>query len=131
MNMPVGRPYKYNDSMLKEAQDYLLNYFDKHGHATPSIVGLARVLGVCTKTVQNWDNPEFLRTLEQIKDEQHFRLIDGGLTNKFNSNITKLMLANFGHSDKQQIESTNTHRIKGKKPTREELIAIINETGSS
>lgn len=107
----MARPTKYSADMLAKAKEYLVNY-DQYDHATPSVVGLARVLGVCTRTVQTWDDKEFLRTLQQIKDEQHFKLVNSGLKNEFNSNITKLMLANFGHSDKQQVEQSGVTVVK-------------------
>lgn len=49
--------------------------------------------------------------------------INGGLHGDFNSNITKLMLANHGYSDTRAVDlSTKGESIN--KPTRSELVAI-------
>ncbi len=117
------RPTKYNDEVLVKAKDYLANY-EKHNHLFPSIVGLSSVLGIAKSTISSWkhddDKHEFSDTLERIKDQQHLTLLNKGLTGEFNASITKLMLHNFGYSDKQKIETVeplkvvklNTHFLK-------------------
>ncbi len=102
------RPTKYNDEVLAKTKDYLHNY-EKYDHLFPSIVGLSSVLGIAKSTISSWknndDKQEFSGTLEQIKDQQHLTLLNKGLTGEFNASITKLMLHNFGYSDKQKFQS--------------------------
>ncbi len=108
---PVGRPASYDSDVLDKALNYLKNYNTEHGHAIPSVVGLCRILNRGRSTVYDWINKEhdsyheeFSDIVDSINEYQHFDLMDGGLTNKFNSNITKLLLHKHGHSDKQETE---------------------------
>jgi len=102
----MARPTIYNPEVLKKAQNYLNNYKD-YNHPFPSVVGLSRVVKIAHSAIKRWgndeDKPEFKATLEQIKDEQHLQLIHNGILSKYNAAITKLMLHNFGYSDKQKI----------------------------
>lgn len=121
--MPVGRPTKYNEDMLDKALDYLENFMS-YGDAVPSHAGLACELNVNKQTIYNWakDHPEFFDTLEAIKERQERLLVNGGLTNEFNGTITKLMLANYGYSDKldQSISSPDGSLA----PTKIELVGV-------
>jgi len=111
--MPAGRPTKYNKEMLAKAQEYLVNY-DADGDVVPSLSGLAVYLDLDLTTVQDWakheDKKEFSRTLAKIKTRQHNVALNKGLKGEFNAAITKLLLHNHGYSDKQEVESTNTHK---------------------
>ncbi len=131
------RPTKYDGTVLKQTIEYTENY-EKHGHMIPTAEGLAQVLNVTKKTIHNWadkkGNEDFLYALGMLKDKQHLELINKGLTGKFNAAIVKLMLVNnHGYMVKKSIEGTHTHEVNnvGKKPTRQELIAIINGTDST
>jgi len=104
----MARPTKYNETIQTKAEQYLLNEFDDIGHVVPSNTGLALYLEVSRETLQNWGDkfPEFLGTLDKIQAKQKVMLIANGLSNEFNSNITKLMLGNHGLSEKSQTELT-------------------------
>lgn len=54
---------------------------------------------------------EFSYTLEKIKDQQHLTLLNKGLSGEFNASITKLMLHNYGYSDKQKIETEQPVKV--------------------
>lgn len=109
----IMRPTKYNEKILKKSNDYLENY-QNHNHPFPSVVGLSRVLKIAHSAIKRWgndkDKPEFKATLEQIKDEQHLQLIHNGILSKYNAAITKLMLHNFGYSDKQVFIEENSRQ---------------------
>lgn len=102
----AGQPTKYSAAILKKANAYVSDYKTEHEHAIPSIAGLAVVLGVCRKTIQNWaknpKNKEFLHTLDKISTNQEFKLLNGGLTGTFNAAITKLVLYNHGYNEKAE-----------------------------
>lgn len=104
-----GRPTEYNEEVLKKAQDYVKHYVT-NGDVIPSIAGLAVHLGVAKNTLYNWakeeKNIEFMHTLEEIAYRQENVTLNSGLKGVFNSTISKLVLANHGYHDKQQIEST-------------------------
>jgi len=105
-NNPNGRNSLYTPQVLKDTQFYL-DYFKDLGHVVPSIQGLARYLKIGLSTIKGWchddDKREFMATLEDIKTEQAHLLINQGLDNKFNSCISKLMLANHGYHDRAEV----------------------------
>lgn len=104
-NTMSGRPSKYNEQMQEKAEQYLKEY-EQVGDAVPSAVGLARFLSVNKDTIYEWGDvhEQFSDTLGDIKAEQERRLTNGGLMGEYNSNIAKLMLANHGYGDKQNID---------------------------
>lgn len=106
---PVGRPTKYNDELQAKAEYYLLQGFEEQGDAVPSLAGLCCYLGVVRSTVYLWSEtyPQFSDTLLAINEKQETMLISGGLRGEMNSTITKLMLANHGYSDRQDIAHTS------------------------
>ena len=110
--MPGGRPTKYTDTSVAKAMDYIANH-ERFGDVVPSRPGLAEHLGVCPSTLDNWaaEHVEFLEALRKMKSKQERVLINGGLNSDFNAAITKLMLANHGYSDKQQVEHSGSVSI--------------------
>ena len=102
--MPGGRPTKYSEEMLANAEAYLESCPD----AVPTREGLSLHLGVAVRTLDNWaeEHEEFLHTLDQVQVSQKAKLINKGLNNEYNATIVKLMLANHGFSDKQDINAT-------------------------
>ena len=70
------------------------------------MAGLACYLGKHKSSMYEYSkqNKEFSDTLEAIKTVQENKLINKGLTGEFNSPIVKLMLANHGYSEKQEID---------------------------
>lgn len=109
-----GRPLTFGPAIIKVAEDYLENYKTKYKHAFPSIVGLCKIIKVRRSTIYEWaknreKDPEgrFSDIVEQINDYQHFELMQGGVSNKLNPTITKLLLHKHGHSDKLETENTN------------------------
>lgn len=101
----MGRPSKYNKEVLEKAKKYTKEYES----VIPSAAGLARSLGVAKSTVYKWaeENKDFSDALGAIQTEQEFVLVEKGLTKEFDSGLTKLMLHNHGHSDKQAIDHTS------------------------
>ncbi len=105
----VGRPTKYNAAILEKANEYLTDYKNQEfGNMIPSVDGLSLYLKVNRSTIYEWGSKytEFSNTLDEINTKQKILLIDGGLSNEFNSNITKLALGNHGMSDKIQATVT-------------------------
>lgn len=114
MANPVGRPTKYNDEMQAQADTYVYSLEDL-GHAIPSRAGLCCFLGISKSTSQLWEQeyPEFSATLSSIEVLQEHLALNGGITNKMNSTIVKLVLANHGYSDRQAVDhTTNGESIK-------------------
>lgn len=107
----LGRPTEYSQETLDTARGYLKDYERKHGRALPSIVGLARALGVSRSTVYDWkDDPEkseFSDILEQILQEQHEVALTKGLKGEYNATLVKLLLGKHGYHDRLE------HEVKG------------------
>mgnify|MGYP001061479472 CR=1 FL=1 len=103
--MAGGRPTKYNRNILKKAKEYLENYAEC-GDAVPSAAGLACELGVSKASIYKWgdEHQEFSYTLQAIQAMQERKLASGGLTGAFQPTIAKLMLANHGYHEKQDID---------------------------
>lgn len=101
----VGRPSIYNEELQAKATQYIFE-FEEQGDVIPSHAGLACWLGVAKSTLYEWKKtyPQFSVTLEAIQSKQEVIAVNKGLSGAFNSTITKLVLANHGYSDKQEIE---------------------------
>ena len=110
----MARPTKYSTALVEKAQHYLDNY-QEEGHKIPSQAGLALALGLSRETLRIWsqaeDKKEFLGILERINQKQECLLLDGGLTGKFNSAITKLVLGKHGYHDRPQQDGTQVQVI--------------------
>lgn len=104
---PGGRPTTYTPEVLELARDYVENCPDK----VPLVVGLCRHIGRGKTTVYNWekdeDKQEFRDILEQIEENQHINLVNGGLAGDFSSPIAKMMLTKHGYSDKIDQDVTS------------------------
>jgi len=126
----LARPSEYNKEILATANDYLDNFKEEHGHAIPSVVGLAKVLRKSRECLYNWardeKKKEFSDILEQINTDQEFELINGGLLGSLNPNITKLALGKHGYSDKQDQKMSGAIGVVDlSNKTEEELKDIV------
>ena len=109
---------------ITQARLYQANYKTAHGHLIPSVIGLAQVMHIprnrltaliaCEPDDMPLITPaqrelklELQEILEEIKDMQHFELLQGGLGGTLNSNIVKLALGKHGYSDKQDTTVGN------------------------
>jgi hypothetical protein len=102
-----GRPTKLTEALKTRARAYIDGGFKDHGHAIPSHIGMAKVLGVSKSTLYLWGenkDSDFSDILADCMDAQQFTLLNGGLKSEFNSNICKLVLGKHGFSDKQETE---------------------------
>lgn len=124
-----GRPLEYGHHIIEGAKDYLAQCKDsfivENGTPVnqvklPSIEGLAVFLHVGRPTIYDWKEKfqEFSYIVEEILAEQADRLLNNGLSGRYNASITKLLLNKHGHSDKQETtisgnpDSPLVHRIE-------------------
>ena len=119
---PVGRPSLYNEQMQAKADDYKFSYSEQ-GDVVPSRAGLCCWLGISRSTSYDWEKAhvQFMHTLEAISVLQENIALNKSLTGDFNATISKLLLANHGYSDKQELAHTSPDGSMG--PTRIELVA--------
>lgn len=142
---PVGRPSIFSEKMTDRVYDYIEQCKDrweerKVGNVTkdellvemPSMQGLARYLGVSLRIVNYWceqgeekdENDEylypekrhFLRAVNMVMDEQGARLINGGLSRRYDNKVASLLLsANHGMVFRSDI-STKDKEIENGSP---------------
>jgi len=102
--MPAGRPTKYTQELLDKCYAYL-DQWRELGDMIPSHEALQEYIGISSTCLYDWakaeDKKEFSDILEQILIKQRRELINKGLSNDFNSNITKLVLGKHGYHEKQ------------------------------
>lgn len=101
------RPTSYDKEVLEKANEYL-EYFEDLGDKVPTVAGLCGHIKRSRSTVYKWaeeeDKVEFSDILDQVMQYQEQKLVNGGLSNQFNSTITKMMMTKHGYSDKQEID---------------------------
>lgn len=100
----AGRPSKYTEELLEKARAYVEGGYENEGHEIPSIAGLSVVLGISRDTIYDWqkqdDKAEFSDLMDLLLSRQELVCMSKGLNGKFNSTITKLVLAKHGYHDK-------------------------------
>lgn len=120
----MGRPTKYEERFVQEAEKYLANCKDEEYDWTksvgkvgtswehrikvklPTLEGFSLVLNVNMETLSEWGNkyPDFSVALKNITKEQQKRLLNKGLSGDYNPTIAKLILsANHGMREKSDI----------------------------
>lgn len=106
--MKAGRKSLYTPDVQDTADAYVSGGFEEYGDMVPSIAGLSSALKVNRNTLYDWAkvHDQFKDTMEDLKSAQERLALNGGLGNKMNATIVKLLLANHGYSDKQGIEHT-------------------------
>jgi len=104
MKLAVIEPHERYEKIL----DYITSGWalSDVSHIVPNIAGLAAYLGVGKPTIKAWcEQDEDIATLiEGMQAKQEAMLIAGGLTEKFNAPIVKLMLGKHGYSSQATIE---------------------------
>ncbi len=128
----MARPTKYGKEIQAKADQYLIDYKDLD-EVIPSAAGLAVYLGVSKASLYNWakENSKFLDTLSDINAAQELKALNGGMANQYNATITKLVLANHGYSDKQEIDNKSSDGSMSQGPavqiTAEEIKSIADQ----
>lgn len=95
---------KWTPDHDEKAWWYVNGGFEELGHAIPSIVGLARLLGVSRQGMYDWakmEETDFKNIMSACNEEQELVLLNGSLKNELNCNIAKLALGKHGYHDKQ------------------------------
>lgn len=108
MAAQLGRPSKYNEELQAKADQYIYD-LKELGHVVPSRAGLCCYLGISRSTSQEWEKtyPDFSVTLQAVGVMQEHLALNGGLAGNLNSTIVKLVLANHGYSDKQELSHSS------------------------
>ena len=103
----MGRPTKYDETIIPKTIDYMNNYDDYHD-VFPSVEGLAVALGVGRKTIYRWEEDprkeDFRHTLDALRTQGIRVLFNKGLKNEANAMMCKLALGNHGITEKIQTD---------------------------
>lgn len=125
--MPAGRPTSYDETIVSKATEYLNGcedteeqvvsgqsdkftaYTTKVTVRIPTIEGLALCLGIHKDTVYEWEkiHEAFSDVTTRLRNMQADRLINNGLSGKYNPVISKVLLSKHGYTEK--IDSDLTH----------------------
>lgn len=104
--MAGGRPTKYTKALIDKCYEYLDEWKDQ-GDMIPSHEGLMLFIEISKTCCYEWagdeEKTEFKDILDKIMVMQKQELINKGLSNEFNSNITKLVLGKHGLSEKKEL----------------------------
>lgn len=98
-----GRPKKYTDEFIEKEAVEFEKWIEKPN--SPWFEDFANQRGYSGEYLSRWAkiNEKFNQVYEKAQSMQKGILVKGGLTNKFNSNFTKFVMANTcGWSDKSE-----------------------------
>jgi len=133
-----GRPTKFTEEFIDKATEYLESY-EEIGDVIPSIAGLAVYTKVSRDQLHAWASGEvpesakkelfdnYSDIISTISVTQEQKLLNGGLSGRMNSMITKLVLSKHGYSDKAETDHKSSD---GSMSTGKELnITIVKAKG--
>lgn len=120
----MARPSKYNNDVQAMADDYVSGGHVAQDDPVPTVAGLACLIGVTRETLYAWAQvkPGFSDTLKRLNAQQEKLLTAGGIRGDMNSTICKLMLANHGYSERQDVNHSSRDGSMSA-PTRIEIVA--------
>jgi len=120
-----GFATKYNSDTLLNADHYVNGGYIDLGQCLPTSAGLARHLKCCRMSLYLWAKKyaEFNEVIESLNCEQEMLLVNGGLSNKYNANITKLMLSQHGYHSKVDSDVTSA----GAPITQIQIVALTDD----
>lgn len=101
----MARPTIYTEEFLETAYEYITDCPD----VIHSVVGLCIHLNISKSTAYKWvseEKEEFSDIIDTVSALQERKLMGGGLSNEFNSAITKLLLSKHGYTDKTETDIT-------------------------
>jgi len=101
----LGRPTKYNSTILTKAIEYLRTYQD-NGEPIPTKEGMALALGIDRRTLMEWnrdkDKAEFSHIVSVMDSQQARDIIAGGVRGDIPSKVVSLLLYQHGYSEASQ-----------------------------
>lgn len=102
-----------DDIVIRSEGSSSTSYENRIKTRVPTLQGLAVHLCVSTSTIGVWaqEYSEFGDLVETLKNIQADKLINGGLSNRYNATIAKLLLARHGYRDSAEVEHTGVSPI--------------------
>lgn len=106
--------YEVTEEHLDLAIDYEANW-KALGDEVPQVAGLACHVGVPSATLYEWAkqdgalNRALSEVLARVMEAQHRTLVNGGVSNKYNHVIAKLILASkHGYAERSQVDNVSS-----------------------
>lgn len=119
-----GRRTDYGPHIIEETKNYILNYKTLQDDVIPSVAGLAFYLEIARDTIYDWarqaDKKEFSYILGTLLSNQERALLNGGVSKRFDSGITKLVLGKHGYKEHKDVTSDD-------KPINKDMADAINK----
>lgn len=125
MGKKMGRPTKLTAEFIENAEEYMQIWNTDLEELIPSIAGLAVYTKVSRESLHSWSNKEwpegisdeikgnFSDIIKDLSATQELKLMNGGLSNQFNSTITKLILHKHGHTEKTEVDNKSSDGSMG------------------
>lgn len=127
--MILGRPTKYDESILEKAQEYIDSCEDSGREVNlPTLEGLAYHLKVHKDTIQEWRkvHEDFSVLMGDLLAKQAKRLVNSGLSGRYNPTIAKVLLTKHGYREGVETDIT-TKGDKIQNSLSAEAIAMAEE----
>lgn len=114
--MPAGRPREYKeeyiglvDDYIKECEDFYNDEKKEYEVKLPTVEGFALFVGHHKDTIYEWckEYKDFSDAIDKIKNNQLNKLINKGLSGKYNPTIAKLLLSG-NHNIREKSEQDIT-----------------------
>ena len=122
------RPPKYTPELLLKAHEYIDDWKASEDEPVPLLCNLAVHVGITKTTLYEWKNKERYEEItdlcRQVMTKQEGILVAGGLSNRFNSTITKLAMTKHNYSDRSEVKQETNMNMSVM--SEEELQKIIN-----
>ena|SRR5271167_4373417 len=107
-----GRPIKYTDEFIENEAEEFLKWMNKPESIWYETFATERGYHPEQFTLWAKSNKRFSEAYKYSQGWQKQKLLCGSLLNKYNSNITKLILANtIGWTDKQQVSGDSANPL--------------------
>ena len=108
--MAGGRPRLFNT--VEELEQKIQEFYDycELKEVPLTFERLATFIGVDRKTIYNYSQKdEFFPSIKRVRDKIQADIMERGMSGAINPTFGIFCLKNYGYTDKQEIESTNTN----------------------
>lgn len=108
----MARPTKLTDRTRTKASQYVAVRTEMR-EELPTIEGLALELSINRETLYEWEKVDksFSDIMSRLRQVQANKLIQNGLTNRYNSTIAKLILSKHDYVEKTEQDTRHSGEV--------------------